>query len=173
MGYVPRGVHESFVHDLKGGSPLSADKIRLITPGGSIVSITTFDRKEVGSSYDLKLEGRLFTMPLNEWSDVIERPRHYPRSVCMTRRQEQRRKPIEDVDDDIRQACTNSRTGIAGNDSRKNFLPLRKSRPSARYRNSFRMNQNEFLIRPKARLHAMIQFQYAVAFPGRNGLIGL
>ena len=61
-----------------------------------------YEGTESGSFFDVEYDGKLFTMPLNQWSELIERPD----SFCMIRiirRQESRRKTMEEVQDQIRE----------------------------------------------------------------------
>ena len=63
---------------------------------------SSYNRAQAGSEMDVELGGRLFSIPLNQWSEVIEGPS----TLCLIRvssRDEPRRRPLEDVEEEVRQ----------------------------------------------------------------------
>jgi beta-lactamase regulating signal transducer with metallopeptidase domain/parvulin-like peptidyl-prolyl isomerase len=67
-----------------------------------IISKLFYEETQAGSFYDVEFDGKLFTMPLNQCSEVIERPGSLS-VIRVTERQETRRKAVEEVQDEIRE----------------------------------------------------------------------
>ncbi|WP_397571397.1 M56 family metallopeptidase [Schlesneria sp. T3-172] len=72
------------------------------------VQYSSNNRAEQGSKRDQELEGQLFALPINRWSEVISQP-GYICLICVSKRIEPRRQPLEEVQEEIRKTLAENK----------------------------------------------------------------
>lgn len=66
---------------------------------------SAYNKAEAGSPTEIQFGGKLFSLPLNQWSDVIERPESMS-VIYILNRDNPERKSLPEIEDEIRQKFT-------------------------------------------------------------------
>ncbi|WP_010586490.1 peptidylprolyl isomerase [Schlesneria paludicola] len=106
---------EQAIAELKRGVPFEK-VVQKYSDGPSVKNGGEWDWMEAGNLADTKLEKKLFAMPLNQFSEIHEGPTSFC-IVRITAREPDGRKPLGEVQDEIREILMNEQ-----NERRKNKL---------------------------------------------------